>query len=318
MLLTIIVLLIGFILLIKGADFFVDGSSSVARQFKIPGLVIGMTIVAMGTSLPELSVSVTSSLAGHNQLAVSNVVGSNIFNLMVVLGASALFSVLSVEESVIKKDLPFSIMAALLIVVDGLVFGRVDRAWGGIFLALFVYFIISMVKRALKARQTAMEKAEEEEIDEDIKILPLWRSLIYIIGGVVAIKFGGDFVVDSAEKIARALGVTETLIGLTIVACGTSLPELATSIAAARKHELDMAVGNAVGSNIFNILAILGIAAVIKPVAVSTENIIDSVVLIAFSAFVWLICWKKKELKRTSGIIMMIMYAVYLVYICVR
>ena len=318
MLLSIIVLLIGFILLIKGADFFVDGSSSVARQFKIPGLVIGMTIVAMGTSLPELSVSVTSSLAGHNQLAVSNVVGSNIFNLMVVLGASALFSVLSVEESVIKKDLPFSIMAALLIVVDGLVFGRVDRAWGGIFLALFVYFIISMIKRALKARQTAMEKAEEEEIDEDIKILPLWRSLIYIIGGVVAIKFGGDFVVDSAEKIARALGVTETLIGLTIVACGTSLPELATSIAAARKHELDMAVGNAVGSNIFNILAILGIAAVIKPVAVSTENIIDSVVLIAFSAFVWLICWKKKELKRTSGIIMMIMYAVYLVYICVR
>lgn len=318
MFLTVILLLIGFVLLIKGADFFVDGSSSVARQFHIPGLVIGMTIVAMGTSLPELSVSVTSSIAGHNQLAVSNVVGSNIFNLMVVLGCSAIFSVLAVQKSVITADLPFSIFAAILIVVLGLVLGKLNRVCGIIFLILFAYFIWSMVHRTMVSRKTAAENAEEKQEDEDIKILPLWQSLIYIIGGITAIKFGGDFVVDSSEKIARAMGVSETLIGLTIVACGTSLPELATSIVAARKNELDMAVGNAVGSNIFNILAILGVAAVITPVTISTENIIDTIVLIVFSFVVWLFCFKDKKLTKPEGIVMTLMYVVYLVYICLR
>lgn len=318
MFLTVILLLIGFVLLIKGADFFVDGSSSVARQFHIPGLVIGMTIVAMGTSLPELSVSVTSSIAGHNQLAVSNVVGSNIFNLMVVLGCSALFSVLAVQKSVITTDLPFSISAAILIVVLGLVLGKLNRVCGIIFLILFAYFIWSMVHRTMVARKTAAEIAEEKQEDEDIKILPLWQSLIYIIGGIIAIKFGGDFVVDSSEKIARAMGVSETLIGLTIVACGTSLPELATSIVAARKNELDMAVGNVVGSNIFNILAILGVAAVITPVAISMENIIDTIVLIVFSFVIWLFCFKDKKLTKPKGIVMILLYVVYLVYICLR
>lgn len=318
MILTIILLLIGFVLLIKGADFFVDGSSSVARQFRIPGLVIGMTIVAMGTSLPELSVSVTSSIEGHNQLAVSNVVGSNIFNLMVVLGCSALFSVLAVQKSVIKIDLPFSILAAAILVVMGLTLGKVNRVCGVIFLGLFAFFIWSMIHRTLVARKTAAEEAEEAEEDSEIKILPLWQSLLYIVGGIVAIKFGGDFVVDSSVKIARAVGVSETLIGLTIVACGTSLPELATSIVAARKNELDMAVGNVVGSNIFNILAILGIAALITPVAMSIENIIDTVVLIVFSAIVWLFCFRSRKLTKPAGIAMILMYVVYLVYICVR
>ncbi len=315
---TVVILLIGFVLLIKGADFFVDGSSSVARQFKIPGLVIGMTIVAMGTSLPELSVSVTSSLAHHNQLAVSNVVGSNIFNLMVVLGCSALFSVLYVQKSVIKIDLPFSILAAAILAVMALVLGKVNRICGIIFLVLFAYFIWSMVHRTMVSRKTPAEEAEEAEEDEEIKILPLWQSLIYIIGGVVAIKFGGDFVVNSSVTVAKTIGVSETLIGLTIVACGTSLPELATSIVAAHKNELDMAVGNAVGSNIFNILAILGIAAVITPVTVAVENIIDTFVLIVFSAIVWLLCFRDKKLTKSKGIVMIVMYAVYLVYICVR
>lgn len=315
---TIIMLVIGFVLLIKGADFFVDGSSSVARQFKIPGLIIGMTIVAMGTSLPELSVSVTSSIAGHNQLAVSNVVGSNIINLMVVLGASALFSALAVEDAVIKIDLPFSIIAAAVLAVMSFTIGKVNRVCGIILLAMFAFFIGMMLKRAMTARKTAAEEAEEKEVDEDIKILPIWQSLIYIAGGIACIKFGGDFVVNSSVTIARSLGVTETLIGLTIVACGTSLPELATSIAAARKNELDMAVGNAIGSNTFNILAILGIAAVITPVAVSMENIIDTIVLIVFSIIVWLFCFRTKKLGKPAGIMMMVMYAVYLVYICVR
>ncbi|MDD6551824.1 MAG: calcium/sodium antiporter [Lachnospiraceae bacterium] len=315
---TVVILVIGFVLLINGADFFVDGSSSVARQFRIPGLVIGMTIVAMGTSLPELSVSVTSSIAGHNQLAVSNVVGSNIFNLMVVLGCSALFSVLAVQTSVIKIDLPFSILAAAILAVMSLTLHKVNRVYGIIFLVLFAYFIWSMIHRTMVSRKTEAELAEEAEEDQEIKILPLWQSLIYIIGGIVAIKFGGDFVVNSSVTIAKTIGVSETLIGLTIVACGTSLPELATSIVAARKNELDMAVGNVVGSNIFNILAILGIAAVITPVTVTTENIIDTLVLIAFSFIVWLFCFKSKKLKKPAGIAMILMYVVYLVYICVR
>lgn len=315
---TVVILVIGFVLLIKGADFFVDGSSSVARQFRIPGLVIGMTIVAMGTSLPELSVSVTSSLAHHNQLAVSNVVGSNIFNLMVVLGCSALFSVLYVQKSVIKIDLPFSILAAAILAVMAMVLGKVNRVCGIIFLVLFAYFIWSMVHRTMESRKTAAEQAEEAEVDEDIRILPIWQSLIYIIGGIAAIKFGGDFVVNSSVAIAKTMGVSETLIGLTIVACGTSLPELATSIVAAHKNELDMAVGNVVGSNIFNLLAILGIAAVITPVTVSMENIIDAFVLIVFSAIVWLFCFRDKKLTKSKGIVMILLYAVYLVYICVR
>lgn len=318
MFLTVIMLLAGFVLLIKGADFFVDGSSSVARQFRIPGLVIGMTIVAMGTSLPELSVSVTASLKGSNQLAVSNVVGSNIFNLMVVLGASALFSVLAVQKSVIRIDLPFSMIAAAVLAVMALTMGEVNRIGGVILLALFAYFIWSMIHRTLVSRKTAEEIKEEEQEDKDIKILPFWLSLIYIIGGMAAIKFGGDFVVDAAVKIAGALGVSQTLIGLTIVACGTSLPELATSIAAARKNELDMAVGNAVGSNVFNILAILGIAAVITPVKVTTENIIDTLVLIAFSAVVWLFCFRKRKITKPYGIAMIAMYAGYLGYIIWR
>ncbi|MQN02113.1 MAG: sodium:calcium antiporter [Lachnospiraceae bacterium] len=318
MFITIILLVVGFVLLIKGADFFVDGSSSLAREFHIPGLVIGMTIVAMGTSLPELSVSVTSSIAGHNQLAVSNVIGSNIFNLMVVLGASAVFSTLSVSKSVIKKDLPFSIFAALLIVLIGLTTGKVNRIWGIVFLAFFAFFIWSMIHRTMTSRKTAAEKAEDEELDQDFRIMPLWLTIIYIVGGIIAIKFGGDLVVDSSEKIARAMGVSETLIGLTIVACGTSLPELATSIVAAKKNELDMAVGNAVGSNIFNLLAILGVAAVITPVAISIENIIDAVVLIVFSFVVWLFCFKSKAIKKPAGFAMIAMYVSYLVYICIR
>ncbi|MCR4869327.1 MAG: calcium/sodium antiporter [Lachnospiraceae bacterium] len=314
-------LLIGFVLLMKGADFFVEGASSVAKQFKIPALVIGMTIVALGTSLPELSVSVAASLRGSNALAISNVLGSNLFNLMVVLGASALIIPLSVDEDVIKKDLPFSMLAALLLLVIGATTGKIGFVAGVIFLVLFLSFIFNMVLRAMKARhegkETAMEQQEEKEA-EDIKIHPIWLSIIFIVGGACAIKFGGDFVVDSAVYIAKFFGVSETLIGLTIVACGTSLPELATSLAAAKKNELDMAVGNAVGSNVFNILAILGVAAVLTPVAMTMENVIDAIVLLVFSAIIWLFAKKQGKLDRKAGGLMVLLYVIYLVYICMR
>ena len=308
---TIIWLLIGFVLLLKGADFFVDGSSAVAKKLKVPSLIIGLTIVAMGTSLPELAVSVTASLGGSNGLAVSNVVGSNLFNLMVVLGASAVMNPITVGEETIRKDYPFSVACAvglLILGVMGMELGHVD---GAVLLIVFIAFIAYQVMSALKARN---EASEEEEIKE----VPLWLSFIYIVGGAAAIKFGGDFVVDSAVVIASALGLSENLIGLTIVACGTSLPELATSVVAAKKGELDMAVGNVVGSNVFNILMILGVAAAISPIAFVQENVIDICVLLVFSVVTWIFCISKNVLSKKEGLAMLGLYAAYLVYICIR
>lgn len=307
---SVVLLVVGFVLLIKGADFFVEGSSSVAKMLKVPSIIIGLTIVAMGTSLPECAVSITASMTNNNALAVSNVVGSNIFNLMVVCGFCALFNPLVVSKDTLKKEFPFSIVCAVLLLAVGYIGMEIGRADGLILLAVFVCFLIWMIKSALKARANAG--------DEEYEVLPVWKCMIFIIGGIIAIKFGGDFVVDGASTIAAKMGLSQNLIGLTIVACGTSLPELVTSVVAARKNELDMALGNVIGSNIFNILFVLGIAAAISPMAFIMENVIDIVILIVMSAIVWIFGWTKQKLTRAEGIIMLIMYAVYLVYICVR
>ena len=307
------ILIVGFILLIKGADFFVAGSSSVAKRLKVPSMIIGLTIVAMGTSLPECAVSVTASMSNNNALAVSNVVGSNLFNLMVVCGVCTLFVPLAVSTDTLKKEFPFSIICAALLLVFGLdgMLGRVDSA---IFIVLFVAYLGWMIYSALQARN----KAFSEDNDEEIKLLPVWQCIVYIVGGAAAIKFGGDFVVEGATAIATMLGLSQNLIGLTIVALGTSLPELVTSIVAARKNEIDMALGNVIGSNIFNILLVLGIAGVISPIAIIAENIIDTFILIAVSTLVWVFAWKKKELVKWQGIVMLAIYTAYLVYICMR
>ena len=315
-----IILVIGFVLLIKGADFFVEGSSSVAKKFNVPSLIIGMTIVAMGTSLPELAVSVTASMVGNNTLAVSNVAGSNIFNLMVVCGACALFTPLTIEKNTLLKEFPFSIICAGLLVVLGFLGMSLGRVDGIIFLAIFIVYLFWMIRSAKQARNAGdrLEEEEEEFIEEEIKILPMWKCLLFIVGGMIAIKFGGDFVVDGASAIAAGFGLSQTLIGLTIVALGTSLPELVTSIVAARKDEVDMALGNVIGSNIFNILLILGVAAAISPITFLTENIIDIVILIVMSLVVWIFAWTSKEINRKEGIMMLLMYAAYMVYICIR
>lgn len=312
---VVVILLVGFVLLIKGADFFVEGASSVAKILKVPAIIIGLTIVAMGTSLPELAVSVTASLSGNNALAVSNVVGSNLFNLMVVLGASALMNPIIVGKDTIKKDYPFSVACAILLLVLGIIGMELGFVDGVILLVIFIGFILYQVFGALSARKAGKEEEAEEE---DIKVIPFWLSLIYIVGGAVAIKFGGDFVVNSAVTIATALGLSQTLIGLTIVALGTSLPELATSVVAAKKGELDMAVGNVVGSNIFNILMILGVASFFSPISFLTENIIDIVILLVFSLITWLLCWTKGKLEKKEGFLMIALYVAYVVYICVR
>ena len=317
MLKAIALLLVGFVFLIKGADFFVDGSSSVAKKLKVPSLIIGLTIVAMGTSLPELSVSITASMAGSNALAVSNVIGSNIFNLMVVLGASALLAPLVVGKDVLKKDFPFSVLCAVLLLGLGYVGMELARIDGVIFLAIFVAFLVNQVLTAMKARRAAMN-ANEAPAEGDIKEISMALSLLFIVGGAVAVKFGGDWVVYGAKTIAAAFGLSENLIGLTIVALGTSLPELVTSMVAARKNELDMAVGNVVGSNVFNILMILGVAATMSPIAFIMENVIDIGILVALSVLVWVLCFRKGRLGRGEGAIMLLGYAAYLVYIIIR
>lgn len=319
---AVILLIIGFAFLVKGADAFVEGCSSIAKRFQVPSLIIGMTIVAMGTSLPETAVSITASVTGNNALAISNAVGSNIFNLMIVVGVCAILTPVAVRKETLKIDFPFSIVCAVLLLVLGAIGMTLGHVDGALFIVLFVIFILYMIKSAQNSRKDNkdmdVEEAEYALEAEEIQIMPVPKSIIFIVLGCAAIALGSDWVVDGATTIAEAMGVSQTLIGLTVVAFGTSLPELATSIMAAKKNEVDMALGNAIGSNIFNILMVLGIAAAISPMAFITENIIDIVILIALSAIVWIMAWTKHELSKKEGWVMAILYAVYVVYICMR
>ena len=307
-----IYLIVGFVLLIKGADFFVEGSSSVAKKLRVPSIIMGMTIVAMGTSLPETSVSVSASIAAKNDLAISNVIGSNIFNLMVVCGICAVLCPLTVDGTTLKRDFPFSIVMAGLLMALGGIDGVVGRFDGILFLVLFVVFLLIMIYSAKKSRDNSAPEADE------YKIMPVWKCILYMVGGIAAIAAGGEMVVEGASDIARAFGMSENLIGMTIVALGTSLPELVTSVVAARKNELDMALGNVIGSNIFNILFVLGIASAISPVSYTNENLIDSAVLIVMSMIVLIFCLPKKRLIRWNGAAMLALYAGYTAYIFTR
>lgn len=310
-----ILLVVGFILLIKGADYFVEGSSSVAKRLKVPSMVIGMTIVAMGTSLPECAVSISASLQGNNAMAYSNVVGSNIFNLMIVCGACALFHPLKVAASTLKKEFPFSVLAEILLLVFGFLGMSVNRPEGVVLVVLFLSFLIWMIYSAISSRK---ENAETSDSGQEYKILPVWKCIIFIAGGAIAVAVGGNLVVDSASGIAESFGLSQTLIGLTIVAFGTSLPELVTSIVAAKKGEVDMALGNVIGSNIFNILLVLGLSAVLNPVGVVKDNLTDGLLLVVMSALVWIFAWKRNKLYKGHGISMICIYAAYMVYIILR
>ena len=319
-----ILLIIGFVLLIKGADFFVDGSSSVAKILKVPTIIIGLTVVAFGTSMPELSVSVTAALRGSNDLAVSNVLGSNIFNLLVVLGCCALVKPVAAKWSLLKKEFPFSILITIiLLLVDsdfsimkildgnqGFVLGR----WAGLlFLILFVLYIYATVKSALRSRAEAKDMEEEE-----YKTMSPLKSGIYIVIGLIGIVWGGNLVVDSASSIALTFGWSQTFIGLTIVALGTSLPELVTSVVAARKGENDLAVGNVVGSNIFNILLILGVSSFITPITLDVTAVYDTIVLIIASIIVYVSAISKREIQRKEGILFLVCYFAFFLYVFMR
>ena len=279
----------------------------------------------MGTSLPETAVSVTASLVQNNELAVSNVVGSKIFNLMFVIGVCSILTPIMVQKATVVRDIPLSLGCALFLLVLG-VSGLGDKAGmtlghadGVIFLIVFAGYIFTMVRSAMKAR-AAGQKVEIEGVEEcdNMKELSYGKSILFLIVGAAAIAFGGDLTVDTASRIAIELGMSQTLVGLTIVSIGTSLPELVTSVVAARKNEVDMAVGNAVGSNIFNILMVLGISSAISPVALIRENIIDIVLLMVFSVMVWIFAGTRKKIERKEGIIMVVVYVVYCAYIIAR
>lgn len=308
-----IILVVGFVLLVKGADYFVEGSAAVAKKFNVPVFIIGMTIVAMGTSAPECAVSIAASVQGSNGMAISNVVGSNIFNLMVVCGVCAMFSPLPIKKETLKKEFPFSVLVAVILGIMGLIGMAVGHLEGFALVVIFAFFLLWMVLSAKKS----MKEGIEPEV-EDIKELSLVRCLIYIGGGIVAIVLGGQAVVNSAETIALRFGLSETLIGLTICSIGTSLPELVTSVVAARKNQAGMALGNVIGSNIFNILLVGGLASAISPIAMTMDNLIDIVILIVMSLYIMILVWKKQLLTRAGGLSMLIIYVVYMVYICVR
>jgi cation:H+ antiporter len=304
---NVLFLLLGFVFLIKGADYFVDSASAIARRFKIPSIIIGLVIVSIGTSLPELSVSVSSSLNGMNDLSVANVVGSNIFNILMVLGFSSLITVLPIEESSIKFDLPFlnivSIM--LLAMLINLTLGRFN---GVILIGIFVYFLWHTIKPILNEDNT------EKEIENKLS----FKVIVLGILGVIGIILGGDMVVDSASNIAKMLGMSENLIGLTIVAIGTSLPEFVTSIIAVLKGENEIAIGNVIGSNIFNILLILGVSSVISPIVVSFISVIDVVFMIGITILLYVFVVKNKVLNRCQGIAFIFLYIGYIFYTIIR
>ncbi|MBQ2972204.1 MAG: calcium/sodium antiporter [Ruminococcus sp.] len=301
-----LLLLLGFVLLIKGADFFVDGSSSVAKLLKVPSVVIGLTIVAMGTSAPEAAVSITAGIAGSNEIAVSNVVGSNIFNMLVVVGVCAAIKPFELDKTILKRDFPVNIVANVILLCMMLVGSVLSRFNGILLLALMVTYIAFLVVSAIKNR---------EESDEQIKTLSPVMSGVYIVGGLAAVIFGGDLVVDNATVIAQAAGWSETFIGLTIIAIGTSLPELVTSIVASKKGDSGLALGNVVGSNIFNILFILGLSSSISPIAVDSRAVTNMILLLVLTTLMYLTCIMRKKLGRVEGISMVLIYVAYTAYL---
>lgn len=305
-------LIVGFVLLIKGADFFVEGSSSVAKLLRIPSVIIGLTIVAFGTSAPELAVSISASLAGSNDIAVGNVIGSNIFNLLVVIGVCGAIMPMAIDKKILHGDYQFAVLSAIVMVLLFAFDHELGRLDGAILLLMFSYFLYKMVSNTMASRKVG--GTSEDKIETLNPVL----SGLFILGGLVAIVFGGNLVVDSASQIAASFGLSQTLIGLTVVAFGTSLPELVTSIVASKKGENGLALGNVIGSNLFNILFVLSTSAVISPMKVDVLSTFDALFLIISSAVVWKMARSGYEVNKKEGITMVLIYAVYMVYIIIR
>lgn len=301
-------LVAGFVLLVKGADFFVDGAVGIAARFGIPQLVIGLTIAAMGTSMPEAAVSITSAIKGSAGITVGNVVGSNIMNILVILGLTAVITPIAVQRSTRRFEIPGMIAVSILFLVFGYTGGEIVRFEGIIMWLVFIGYLGYLLWIA--------KNNKAEESDEEDKKWSLPVQLIAIVGGIAAIVLGSDLAVDGATAIAKAFGMSDRIIGLTIVAFGTSLPELVTSVTAARRGKADIAIGNIVGSNIFNILFVAGTTALITPVVFEAKFVVDSIIAIVAAVILLVsVCNKDMKLKRPAGAVMLVCYGVYLAYL---
>lgn len=305
-LLQVLLLVVGFVMLMKGADWFVEGASQIADRLGIPQLVIGLTIVAMGTSLPEAAVSISAATQGSAEITIGNVVGSNIMNVLVILGLTAVVCVIPVQKSTVRYEIPFMILITAVLAGLGLEDNQVSRPEGLIlwaFMILYLFYLLRMAKNGTGGEEAGGKKR------------PIWLLILMVLVGAAMIVFGSDITVDAATAIAKIFGMSERFIGLTIVAFGTSLPELVTSVTAALKGKNDIAVGNIVGSNIFNILFVVGTTALITPVAYNSVFLVDSIIAVAAALFLFLCVFRNKKLGRLGGILMLAAYAGYFVYL---
>lgn len=308
MLMEMILLVVGFAMLIKGADIFVEGAAGIAAKFGIPQLVIGLTIVAMGTSAPEAAVSITAAFKGTADITIGNVVGSNTINILVILGVTALIVAVAVQQSTIRYEIPFVVLVSIVLLVMGAMDSVIGRMDGVILWVLFIVYFIYLFLMAKHGKEE-----EEAQADE-----PFWKLLVFVVFGIALIVIGADVSVDAASEIARVIGLSERFIGLTIVALGTSLPELCTSVVAATKGKADLAIGNIVGSNIFNILFVVGTTALIIPVPFNPAFIVDSAVAIAAAVLLWVCVLPKKKLTRPGGAVMLVGYVGYFAYLMMK
>ena len=304
--LNIVLLVVGFAMLVKGADWFVDGAAGIAEKFGIPQLVVGLTIVAMGTSAPEAAVSITAALKGTADIAVGNVVGSNILNILIILGLTGFITNVAVQKSTLFCEIPYMLGITVALLFMGMHGGSINLVEGIILWVLFIIYLAYLFVMAKKGKQSADESKESR---------PVWKLLIAAIVGGVVVVWGSNITVDSATALAEIIGLSEKFIGLTIVALGTSLPELVTSVTAAKKGNADIAIGNIVGSNIFNILFVLGTSALIIPITFEPSFVIDSIIAVAAGVLLWISTIKSKKLTRPWGIVMLVCYAAYFVYL---
>lgn len=308
MFLQVFILLVGFLLLVKGADWFVEGAAGIAKKLGIPQLIIGLTIVAMGTSMPEAAVSITAALQENAGITIGNIVGSNILNILIILGVTALITNVAIQKSTLYYEIPYMIAITIVLMIFGITGGEITFIEGIIFWLLFIVFLGYLF---------VMSKKGNSQEDEEVKDIPVWKCILFmLVGGVMVVK-GSDFAVSGASAIARFFGMSERFIGLTIVAFGTSLPELVTSVTAAKKGNAGIAIGNIVGSNIFNILFVIGTTALICTVPFESKFIIDTIIVIVSGAVLWLGTYKNRELRKPCGIVMLLGYAAYFIYLCV-
>lgn len=306
LLLEVLLLALGFLMLVKGADWFVDGAAGIAEKFGIPQLVIGLTIVAMGTSAPETAVSITAALKGSADITIGNIIGSNILNVLIILGITSVIIPIAVAKSTVWVEIPFTAAVTILLVVLGYSGNQITLVEGIILWVVFISYLLYLLW---------MAKKNKEEVNETHEAKPIWKLLLITIVGMVLIILGSDFTVDAATAIAKAIGMSERFIGLTIVALGTSLPELVTSVSAALKGKADIAIGNIVGSNIFNILFVVGTSSLITPVIFASSFVIDGMIALAAMILLWLCVFKNKKLGRIGGVAMLIGYAAYFAYL---